>query len=54
MSWILHTLGELIADSVRAAGCYGALRDLYELIERVIDRCRDTGNLITHIVLKNS
>jgi uncharacterized protein Yka (UPF0111/DUF47 family) len=31
-----------------------ALRDLYDLLEKVIDRCRDTGNVITHIVLKNS
>ncbi len=31
-----------------------ALRELYELLETVIDRCRDTGNIVTHIVLKNS
>ena len=31
-----------------------ALKDLYELLERVIDRCRDAGNVISHIVLKNS
>ncbi len=31
-----------------------ALRDLYELLEKVIDRCRDCGNIIFHIVLKNS
>ena len=30
------------------------LRDLYDLLERAIDRCRDCGNSITHIVLKNS
>ena len=30
------------------------LRDLYELLEKVIDRCRDAGNVVTHIVLKNS
>jgi uncharacterized protein Yka (UPF0111/DUF47 family) len=30
------------------------LRDLYELIEKVIDRCRDVGNVVMHIVLKNS
>ena len=30
------------------------LKDLYELLEKVIDRCRDVGNVITHIVLKNS
>ncbi len=30
------------------------LKDLFELLEKVIDRCRDAGNVITHIVLKNS
>ena len=30
------------------------LKDLYELLEKVIDRCRDAGNVIAHIVLKNS
>ena len=30
------------------------LKDLYELLEQVIDRCRDAGNVISHIVLKNS
>ena len=31
-----------------------ALKDLYELLEKAVDRCRDAGNVITHIVLKNS
>jgi uncharacterized protein Yka (UPF0111/DUF47 family) len=30
------------------------LRDLYDLLERAIDRCRDCGNSISHIVLKNT
>ena len=30
------------------------LKDLYELLEKVIDRCRDVGNVISQIVLKNS
>ncbi len=30
------------------------LKDLYELLEKVIDRCRDVGNIISQIVLKNS
>jgi hypothetical protein len=30
------------------------LKDLYELLEKVIDRCRDAGNVISQIVLKNS
>jgi uncharacterized protein len=29
------------------------VRDLYDLLERAIDRCRDCGNSISHIVLKN-
>jgi uncharacterized protein Yka (UPF0111/DUF47 family) len=29
-------------------------KDLNELLEKVIDRCRDAGNVVTHIVLKNS
>ncbi|MFM1768263.1 MAG: hypothetical protein RJA22_792 [Verrucomicrobiota bacterium] len=30
------------------------LKDLYELLERVTDRCRDAGNIIARIVLKGS
>jgi len=30
------------------------LKDLYELLEKIIDRCRDAGNVISHIVLKHS
>jgi uncharacterized protein len=30
------------------------LKDLFELLEKVADRCRDAGNVINHIVLKNS
>ncbi|MEY2556545.1 MAG: uncharacterized protein QOJ36_1019 [Verrucomicrobiota bacterium] len=30
------------------------LRDLYELLEKVIDRCRDAGNVVLQIVLKNT
>ena len=48
---------ELLADLY--SGKYDALRaivirDLYELIEKVIDRCRNAGNVVMHIVLKNS
>ena len=28
------------------------LRDLYELLEKVIDRCRDAGNIILQVALK--
>ena len=30
------------------------LQDLYEMAEKVIDRCRDAGNVVVQIVLKNS
>ncbi|MEZ5386590.1 MAG: DUF47 family protein [Prosthecobacter sp.] len=30
------------------------LKDLYDLIEKVVDRCRDAGNAVALIVLKNS
>ena len=29
-------------------------KDLFELLEKAIDRCRDAGNVIYAIVLKNS
>jgi uncharacterized protein len=28
------------------------LRDVYDLMEKVVDRCRDAGNVLSHIVLK--
>jgi uncharacterized protein Yka (UPF0111/DUF47 family) len=33
---------------------YLVKRDLFEILEKAIDRCRDAGNVIYHIVLKNS
>ncbi|HEX9046507.1 MAG TPA: pit accessory protein [Verrucomicrobiae bacterium] len=30
------------------------IRDVYELMEKVVDRCHETGNVVMHIVLKNS
>lgn len=30
------------------------LKDLYELLEKVTDRCRDAGNVVSQIALKNS
>ena len=30
------------------------LKDLYELMEKVYDRCRDAGNVVSTIVLKYS
>ncbi len=36
------------------AGQFLARKDLYDLLEKLIDRCRDVGGIVTHIVLKNS
>jgi uncharacterized protein Yka (UPF0111/DUF47 family) len=33
---------------------YLVKRDLFEILEKAIDRCRDAGNVVYHIVLKNS
>jgi len=30
------------------------LKDLYELLEKIIDRCRDAGNVVSHVVLKHA
>ena len=30
------------------------LKDLFALNEKVVDRCRDAGNVISHVILKNS
>jgi hypothetical protein len=51
----------LILESLREI-CLGTpdpikviiLKDLYELLEKVVDRCRDTGNVISNIILKNN
>lgn len=35
-------------------GKFLARKDLYDLLEKLVDRCRDVGAIVTHIVLKNS
>lgn len=30
------------------------VKDLYELLEKVVDRCRDVGNIVANVVLKHS
>jgi uncharacterized protein len=50
---ILDTLRDLYSGKHDATKVM-AMKDLYELLEKVIDRCRDAGNIVTHIVLKNS
>jgi uncharacterized protein Yka (UPF0111/DUF47 family) len=50
---ILKVLKELYSGEHEAIKVM-ALKDLYELLEKVIDRCRDAGNVVAHIVLKGS
>lgn len=48
---------ELLRDlytNVQDAVLVVILKDLYDLMEKVVDRCRDAGNVVAHIVLKNS
>ncbi len=50
---MLSLMGELYGGQYEALQMI-VLRDLFELLEKVIDRCRDAGNVIFQIVLKNS
>ena len=50
---MVELLRQLYAGEKDAASVI-ALKDLYDLLEKVIDRCRDVGNIVFHIVLKNS
>lgn len=47
---LLKDLHNSNSDSVQVV----FLKDVFELLEKVADRCRDAGNVISHIVLKNS
>jgi uncharacterized protein Yka (UPF0111/DUF47 family) len=49
---ILHRLKELYSHETQPVKII-ILKDLYELLEKVVDRCRDTGNVISNIILKN-
>jgi hypothetical protein len=50
---ILDLLRDLYSGKYEALQAI-VLRDLYELLEKVIDRCRDAGNIIFQIMLKNA
>jgi uncharacterized protein Yka (UPF0111/DUF47 family) len=50
---ILDLLRDLYSGKYEALQAI-VLRDLYELLEKIIDRCRDAGNIIFQIMLKNS
>jgi uncharacterized protein Yka (UPF0111/DUF47 family) len=49
---ILHRLKELYRVETQAVKLI-ILKDLFELLEKVVDRCRDAGNVISNIILKN-
>jgi uncharacterized protein len=49
---ILHRLKELYSHETQPVKII-ILKDLYELLEKVVDRCRDAGNVISNIILKN-
>ncbi len=50
---VLGYLKEIYSGSIEPIKAM-AMRDLYDLLEKVIDRCRDSGNVVSQIVLKNS
>ena len=50
MNELLRDLYSGKYDAIRAI----VIRDVYELMEKVVDRCHDAGNVVMHIVLKNS
>lgn len=50
MNKSLHELYNADHSTVRVV----FLKDLYELMEKIFDRCRDVGNIVFHIVLKHS
>ncbi len=47
---LLKTLYSSTSDPIKVV----FLKDIFEMLEKVADRCRDAGNVISHIVLKNS
>jgi uncharacterized protein Yka (UPF0111/DUF47 family) len=50
---ILKLLGEVYGGKYEPIQAM-MVRDLYDLLEKVIDRCRDAANAIMHITLKNN
>lgn len=50
---MLALLGDLYAQKQPPLRVV-AIKDLYEALEKIIDRCRDAGNVATQIVLKHS
>ncbi len=50
---VLALLGEVYGGKFEPIQAM-MVRDLYDLLEKMIDRCRDAANAISHIVMKNS
>ena len=50
---MLEMLGDLYSGKHECVSVI-YLKDLYDLMEKVYDRCRDAGNVVSHIVLKYS
>jgi uncharacterized protein Yka (UPF0111/DUF47 family) len=50
---MLELLKDLYQGSIEAKEVI-ILKDLYELLEKVVDRCRDAGNVVFQVVLKYS
>ena len=50
---MVELLRDLYQGSIEAKEVI-ILKDLYELIEKVVDRCRDAGNVVFQVVLKYS
>ena len=50
---VLEMLADLYSGKYEAVSVI-YLKDLYDLMEKVYDRCRDAGNVVSHIVLKYS
>ncbi len=50
---VLECLKEIYSGTIDPIKAM-AMRDLYDLLEKVIDRCRDACSIVSQIVLKNS
>jgi uncharacterized protein Yka (UPF0111/DUF47 family) len=50
---MLETLQQLY-ESTRDPFDVMLMKDLLEMLEKVLDRCRDVGNIVFHIILKHS
>jgi uncharacterized protein Yka (UPF0111/DUF47 family) len=50
---IIRLLGEVYSGKYEPIQAM-LVRDLYDLLEKVIDRCRDVGNVVSYIAMKNA